>query len=192
MRFLSEAHTDIGISKKMNQDAYCLKIASTKKQKVAFAGGGEGMGGFESGELASAFVAKNVIDKDVRTLNYANVLAKRSSWKHYDATGKEVKDVKLADKHVAVITYDVDANYTFDFEYNDLAMNSSANYAKDKFTVDKTAPKHLKVSYSTSVFENVLKAITFGYYDEQVTVTISAEDETSGIWHYLYLSLIHI
>lgn len=56
MRFLSEAHTDIGISKKMNQDAYCLKIASTKKQKVAFAVLCDGMGGLKSGELASAFV----------------------------------------------------------------------------------------------------------------------------------------
>lgn len=56
MRFLSEAHTDIGITKKINQDAYCMKIASTKKSNIAFAVLCDGMGGLKSGELASAFV----------------------------------------------------------------------------------------------------------------------------------------
>lgn len=56
MRFLSAVHTDIGISKKNNQDAFCLKIARTSKHNIAFAVLCDGMGGLKSGELASAFV----------------------------------------------------------------------------------------------------------------------------------------
>lgn len=56
MRFLSVAHTDIGTTKKINQDAFCLKIAKTPKHNIAFAVLCDGMGGLNSGELASAFV----------------------------------------------------------------------------------------------------------------------------------------
>lgn len=56
MRFLSAAHTDIGISKKNNQDAFGLKIAKTPKVNIAFAILCDGMGGLKNGELASAFV----------------------------------------------------------------------------------------------------------------------------------------
>ncbi|MCI8371757.1 MAG: serine/threonine-protein phosphatase [Lachnospiraceae bacterium] len=56
MRFLSAAHTDVGISKKINQDAFGLKIAKTSESNIAFAIICDGMGGLENGELASAFV----------------------------------------------------------------------------------------------------------------------------------------
>lgn len=56
MRFLSAAHTDVGISKKVNQDAFCLKIAKTPKTNIAFAVLCDGMGGLKCGELASALV----------------------------------------------------------------------------------------------------------------------------------------
>ena len=56
MRFLSAAHTDIGISKKINQDAFGLKIAKTPKANIAFAVLCDGMGGLKNGELASALV----------------------------------------------------------------------------------------------------------------------------------------
>lgn len=56
MRFYSVAHTDVGTTKKINQDAFCLKIAKTPKGNLAFAVLCDGMGGLQSGELASAFV----------------------------------------------------------------------------------------------------------------------------------------
>lgn len=56
MRFLSAAHTDVGIKKKVNQDSFCLKIASVKTGNIAFAVMCDGMGGLRSGELASSFV----------------------------------------------------------------------------------------------------------------------------------------
>lgn len=56
MVFLSAAHTDVGITKKINQDAFGLKIASYKGRNIAFAILCDGMGGLKCGELASAFV----------------------------------------------------------------------------------------------------------------------------------------
>lgn len=56
MRFLSVAHTDVGISKKINQDAFTLKIAKTSKYNICYAVICDGMGGLKSGEIASAFV----------------------------------------------------------------------------------------------------------------------------------------
>lgn len=56
MRFLSVAHTDVGITKKINQDAFCLKIARTPTANIAFAVLCDGMGGLNDGEYASALV----------------------------------------------------------------------------------------------------------------------------------------
>lgn len=56
MRFLSAAHTDVGISKKINQDSFCLKIAKTPTSNIAFAVMCDGMGGLNDGEYASALV----------------------------------------------------------------------------------------------------------------------------------------
>ncbi len=56
MRFLSAVHTDVGISKNINQDAFCLKIAKTSNTNIAFAVLCDGMGGLKFGELASALV----------------------------------------------------------------------------------------------------------------------------------------
>lgn len=56
MRFLSAAHTDKGISKKINQDAFCLKIAKTPTCNIAFSVMCDGMGGLNNGEYASALV----------------------------------------------------------------------------------------------------------------------------------------
>lgn len=49
-------------------------------------------------------------------------------------------------------------------------------------TVKPDATK-MKISYSESIMDKVLSAITFGYYNPSVTVTFTAEDETSGLNH---------
>ncbi len=56
MRFMSSAYTEAGAVKKVNQDAFCLKVASTSGMGVAMAVLCDGMGGLANGELASAFV----------------------------------------------------------------------------------------------------------------------------------------
>lgn len=59
MNFYGSAVTDVGISKKTNQDSVCIKIAETEKYgQVAMVVLCDGMGGLEKGEVASATVIR--------------------------------------------------------------------------------------------------------------------------------------
>lgn len=53
MEYIAAYHTDVGISKKTNQDSLAIKVVETSKGKVAFAIVCDGMGGLSKGELAS-------------------------------------------------------------------------------------------------------------------------------------------
>lgn len=135
---------------------------------------------FTSDEVEIEIVAKDVTGKDITKDIESKI--KKSEWK------------TKGDKHTIVITYSADANYTFDIAYTDLATNKMADYKKDYFTVDKTAPTNLSVSYSRSVLDTVLENVSFGFYNAKVTVTISATDNTSKInkFDYSYINAANI
>lgn len=81
------------------------------------------------------------------------------------------------------LDFSYDANYSFDFACTDIAENNSDIVKSKDFTVDKTAPEKpsLSVSYSSPVYWTVINAITFNYYNPVVTVTVSGDDNISGI-----------
>lgn len=56
MSFLSAAYTDIGNVRKVNQDAFCLKTATTSSGPICLVVLCDGMGGLQNGELASSFI----------------------------------------------------------------------------------------------------------------------------------------
>lgn len=58
MHFIATSDTDIGISKKTNQDSLLIKHASTDEGEVLMAIVCDGMGGLEKGELVSATVIR--------------------------------------------------------------------------------------------------------------------------------------
>lgn len=124
---------------------------------------------FEVSEVKDHIIAKDVTGKvlDVNALVY------KSEWNDNE------------DLHTMTITYSGDANYIFDIDYIDLAMNEAEDYTSDYFTVDKTGPVNLTISYSESVLDTVLENVTFGFYDAKVKVTITAEDSTSGIYEFI-------
>ena len=129
---------------------------------------------FRADDIAAAITAKNVAGENVDVTDFAKYLRARSSWTSKDGF------------NTAVITYSKDANYTFDIDYKDLALRQIPDFNKDSFTVDKTAPTNLRIEYSTSVLERVLESVTFGFYNAQMTVGISADDETAGINDFVY------
>ena len=85
MEYLSTICTDIGIRKKVNQDAALVLQAETDKGKVLFAVVCDGMGGLQKGELASATVItgmKQWFEKVFPSLLYDNFTfeALKNSW----------------------------------------------------------------------------------------------------------------
>ena len=127
---------------------------------------------FNANEVDLMITAKDVSGKAVDMNKAVNI----SEWK-VDTTG---------DVHTVVVTYPGDANYTFDVAYTDLATNEAADYVPDYFTVDKSIPDNLTVSYSTSILDTVLESLTFGFYNAKMTVTLTADDPTSEVHSFLY------
>lgn len=60
MNYYVAAATDIGLTKKTNQDSYIAKVYSGLNGKIVFAAVCDGMGGLAKGELASATVVKSL------------------------------------------------------------------------------------------------------------------------------------
>lgn len=58
MHFVVTADTDVGISKKTNQDSILVKHASSSRGEILLAAVCDGMGGLDKGELASAAVVR--------------------------------------------------------------------------------------------------------------------------------------
>ena len=129
---------------------------------------------FRADDVAAVVTAKDVNGADVSVTDFARYLSNRGNW------------TRNGDVYSANITYDADANYTFDIDYKDLALRNAADYKEDQFTVDKTAPSNLKISYSEPVKNQTIGALPYRFYKQLVTVTISAEDNTSGVDHFVY------
>lgn len=124
--------------------------------------------------VVEAFSANDVTGNAVSAAKDYQTLLRNGTWKND------------GDNHEITIPFDVDANYSFKILYSDLAENEQTASISDTFTVDKVAPTNLKVSYSTSVIDTILDAITFGFYNEPAVVTISAEDITGGVDFFTY------
>lgn len=129
---------------------------------------------FRAADVMAAVTAVDFLNDPVAVADFAAQLADERNWTHQ------------GNVHTANVSYTADANYTFDIDIMDLAKNASADYTQDLFTVDTTVPTNLTVSYSTNVFQEILESITFGYYNATMTVTITADDSTTGIHHFLY------
>ena len=125
---------------------------------------------FRASDVAAAILAKNYLKGNVAVTDFAAYLANGKNW------------TRNGNVYTAKVNYTVDANYTFDIDMVDLALNASADYQPDLFTVDTTAPTNLTVSYSTSILDRSKES----YYNAPVTVTISAKDATSGVNRFVY------
>lgn len=92
------------------------------------------------------------------------------------------------DEYTATIEIDADANYAIELNYSDLA-NNAAEKETSSFCLDNTKPyvvTDAEISYSASILDTILNAITFGFYNAEMEVTITAYDETAGIDYFAY------
>lgn len=107
---------------------------------------------------------------------FIDYLHDASNWSH------------IGDVHTASITMDADANYSIKLNYSDLS-GRSAEEVTSGFCLDNTVPyvvENGEISYSASVFDTFLNAISFGFYNAEMEVTITAYDETAGIDYFTY------
>ena len=83
------------------------------------------------------------------------------------------------------IPFSIDATYTVAVDYKDIATNEAViNPFETSFTVDHNAPEACAVTYSTNALDEVLEAITFGYFEADRTVTLTATDMVAGVEYF--------
>ncbi|MBR3759632.1 MAG: serine/threonine-protein phosphatase [Ruminococcus sp.] len=95
MKYIVAAETDIGITKKVNQDSICVKNAETKQGNVALVLVCDGMGGLSSGELASAEVVRSFSDWFDYELSY-----ELESWNWRDVGQKVLNRLKILNARI--------------------------------------------------------------------------------------------
>ena len=65
------------------------------------------------------------------------------------------------------------------------AITQAYTIASEDLMLDKSAPHSLKVNYQTEAwYQEVLEAVTFGYYNSVVAFTLEANDEYSGVEYF--------
>lgn len=98
------------------------------------------------------------------------------------------------DVHTATVTFETDANYTWEISYTNKAGKmmdkSSVVETGDNiysFAVDKTAPS-AEISFSIDdTWDRLLSTLTFGVWDKySITATATATDEISDVYDILY------
>ncbi|MGN0316849.1 MAG: hypothetical protein ACI4E1_02825 [Lachnospira sp.] len=124
--------------------------------------------------VVDAVSTTNVQDDAVDVAKDYQELLRKALWSH------------SGDAYFANIPFNVDAKYKFTITYADLAENEQENAAIVDFILDKTAPDNLTVSYSPSVLDTIIEAVTFGIYQAPATVTITADDMTAGVDYFTY------
>lgn len=86
----------------------------------------------------------------------------------------------------------IDGIYNLTLDYEDISTNEAETLVVDSFIVDYTEPSIVEFTYSESLLDAVISAITFGYYQSEVTVTLTSYDDFSGVetfdWEYVMQS----
>lgn len=92
------------------------------------------------------------------------------------------QDAEDENTWIAAIAFHVDAAYTFDISYVDLAGNHADEYEEECFVIDKLAPdsERMTISYTDEV-KSWKDLLRYFFYRDYVTVTLTSEDDISGI-----------
>lgn len=123
--------------------------------------------------------AKNILDKPVELTETIPEIKEKNNWvENSNDTGAEY--------HSYTLTLSTEALYKLKTTYTD-AVGDESESVQD-FVIDRTGPENLGIEYSTSLLDTVISAVTFNYYNAPVKITLTAEDNISGVkqldWKY--------
>lgn len=108
------------------------------------------------------------------------------SAKHYEEQAhKESSWVHEGNKHTLELRFDIDAIYDVSIKCDDICDNE-ATEKKTLFAIDTTKPAGAEISYDTPIIDKVISSLTFGFYKQRVSVTLSASDGVSGVERFEY------
>ena len=129
---------------------------------------------FDPAKFISKITAKNIAGDNLEEIEKSLVdfCSNSENW----TTAEGETDTYV----ISVPLENADANYVVDYEFQDLALNAAAEVTSKALTYDMTNPE-IEISTSVALAYKVLNAITFGFFNPDVTVTITAKDETAGI-----------
>lgn len=132
---------------------------------------------FDAAEVDVEISAVDVNDKPVAlSIDYVAYLKNPDNWSSNGAV------------HTATIELADEGRYTIDMKYSDKAGREQVDAILNTFCIDTTAPDDLKITYSeNAVWEGLLNALTFGFYQEKVTVILEAQDDISKIARFDYV-----
>ena len=140
-------------------------------------------------DRASSFdeaAATNGISIEAKNLKGESITISKPAMVHWNSAG---------DVHTATITFDTDANYTWEVSYVNLAGKSLDKSAVAEtgdsiyaFAIDRGAPGKASISFDAEhIYDELLKKLTFNKWDKySITATATAEDEISPIYDVLY------
>lgn len=129
---------------------------------------------FNPAEINISISAVGVDGEHIDVGDYLGYLRNPANW---SGTG---------DSHSATLRFETDAIYSVQISCKDFALRSSNTLTMEKFAVDKSQPSNPSISYSNPVYEMEVAGTTYDYYNSPVTVTVSAEDDISGISGFEY------
>lgn len=129
---------------------------------------------FNPAEMSISILAVGVDGGQIEVGDYLRYLRQPANW---SGSG---------DSHSATLRFETDALYSVQISCKDLALRSSNTFTMERFAVDKSRPGNPNISYSNPVNEMSAAGTTYDYYNSPVTVTVSAEDDISGISGFEY------
>lgn len=131
---------------------------------------------FENGQINLSIQAADTAEGDSTDYQtkYQTYVNKKENW------GTVVNQTDT-DEWKVVLTFDNDANYSFNLRYSDLS-GKSAETGEQTFTVDKTQPNGTMSIDDRSFWDNVWRVITFNIFkNTSYDVKLTSDDATSGV-----------
>lgn len=81
-----------------------------------------------------------------------------------------------------------DGIYDLTINYKDIAGNEADVNEPENFIIDHNSPTDVTIDYSVPITQTILKTLTLGFYNPDVTVTFTAFDTSAGVesftWNY--------